>query len=158
MFVPRQIEAGRGGRVRLRLDARECLFLGGLLDELEESLAEPDDPSLRRLFPPAYSDPESDEQYRSLVRGQLVSGRLGALRIMRSTLESKELSPEQADSWLRVLNDLRLMLGTRLDVTEELDFEAFDESDPQAQDLAIYGYLSWLQEQLVEALQTASGR
>ena len=158
MRMPRQIEAGRGGRVRLRLDEREALFLGELLDELEERLAEPDDPSLRRLFPPAYSDPESDEQYRSLVRGQLLSGRLDALRTMRATLGHKELSPEQADAWLRVLNDLRLMLGTRLDVTEELDFEDFDPAEPQAQELAIYGYLSWLQEQLVAALQTASGR
>jgi hypothetical protein len=50
-----------------------------------------------------------------------------------------------------VLNDLRLVLGTRLDVTEEMDFD-LDPSDPSAAELAVYAYLSWLQEQLVEAL------
>ena len=89
---------------------------------------------------------------------QNVSGTSLQSDVMRATLGHRELSPEQADAWLRVLNDLRLMLGTRLDVTEELDFEDFDPAEPQAQELAIYGYLSWLQEQLVAALQTASGR
>ena len=48
------------------------------------------------------------------------------------------------------------MLGTRLDVGEEIDFEELDLQDPRGRDLAVYGYLSWLQEQLVEVLQPAS--
>jgi hypothetical protein len=154
--VPRQIERS-GDRVRLNLDAHELLLLRELLDELEALLADPDDPAVRRLFPPAYADRANDEQYRSLVRDQLVSGRSKALATVRDTLSNETLDLDEAEEWLRALNDLRLVLGTRLDVTEELDYEQLDVNDPRGRELAVYGYLSWLQEQLVEALQT-SGR
>jgi hypothetical protein len=148
----------KGDQVRLRLDVHERLLLTELLDELERLLDDPDDPELRRLFPPAYSDRFDDEQYRSLVRDQLVSGRAKALATVRETLAAETLDLDQADQWLRALNDMRLVLGTRWDVTEQLDFARLDPSDPRGRELAIYGYLSWLQEQLVEALQSASGR
>ena len=157
MLFHRQIR-GDGDRVRLSLNAGEQLLLRDLLDQLEPLLADPDDPALRRLFPPAYSDDESDEQYRSLVRDQLVTGRAKALATMRATLGSDTLDLEQADAWLRALNDLRLVLGTRLEVSEEVDYEDLDVEEPRGRDLAIYGYLAWLQEQLVDALQPASGR
>ena len=154
--MPRQIERS-GDRVRLNLDAHELLLLQGLLEELETLLADPHDPALRRLFPPAYSDRANEEQYRSLVGDQLVSGRSKALATVRATLASESLDLDQAEHWLRALNDLRLVLGTRLDVTEELDYEQIDLNEPRGRELAVYGYLSWLQEQLVEALQPASG-
>jgi hypothetical protein len=157
MLFHRQIR-GDGDRVRLSLNAGEQLLLRDLLDQLEPLLADPDDPALRRLFPPAYSDDESDEQYRSLVRDQLVTGRAKALATMRATLGSDTLDLEQADAWLRALNDLRLVLGTRLEVSEEVDYEDLDVEEPRGRDLAVYGYLAWLQEQLVDALQPASGR
>ena len=157
MLFHRQIR-GDGDRVRLSLNAGEQLLLRDLLDQLEPLLADPDDPALRRLFPPAYSDDESDEQYRSLVRDQLVTGRAKALATMRATLGSDTLDLEQADAWLRALNDLRLVLGTRLEVSEEIDYEDIDVEEPRGRDLAVFGYLAWLQEQLVDALQPASGR
>jgi hypothetical protein len=153
----RQIRRDRDGGVRLSLNANEQLLLRDLLDQLEPLLGDPDDPALRRLFPPAYSDDESDEQYRSLVRDQLVYGRTKSLGTVRATLGEQTLSPEQADDWLRALNDLRLVLGTRLEVNEDLDYERIDLDEPRGRDLAVYGYLAWLQEQLVDALQ-ASGR
>lgn len=128
------------------------LLLRDLLRELETLLEDPDDPALRRLFPEAHDDPESEEQYRSLVRDQLVTGREKAVAVVRDTLEQETLDADEADAWLRALNDLRLVLGTRLDVTEDLDYEKLDLNEPRGRDLAIYGYLSWLQEQLVEAL------
>ena len=157
MFLPRQIRR-KGDRVRLNLDAHEQALLGELLDQLEPLLAETDDPSVRRLFPPAYSDEKSDDQYRSLVRDQLVRGRARSLATMRDTLADEAIDLEQADEWLRALNDLRLVLGTRLDVSEELDYESLDLDTPRGRDLAVYGYLAWLQEQLVDALQPASGK
>jgi Domain of unknown function (DUF2017) len=51
-----------------------------------------------------------------------------------------------------VLNDARLMLGTRLDVSEETDFGAVDPEDPDAQELAVYAFLTFLQGELVEAV------
>ena len=157
MCLPRQIRR-KGDRVRLYLDAHEQAILRELLDQLEPLLAETDDPSVRRLFPPAYSDEKSDDQYRSLVRDQLVRGRARSLATMRDTLADEAIDLEQADEWLRALNDLRLVLGTRLDVSEELDYESLDLDTPRGRDLAVYGYLAWLQEQLVDALQPASGK
>ena len=157
MFLPRQIRR-TGDRVRLNLDANEQALLRQLLDQLEPLLAEPDDPSMRRLFPPAYSDEQDDDQYRSLVRDQLVRGRARSLGTMRDTIANDAIDLEQADEWLRALNDLRLVLGTRLEVTEDLDYESIDLDTPRGRDLAVYGYLAWLQEQLVDALQPASGR
>jgi hypothetical protein len=143
----------KGDRVRVNLEVHERLLLGDLLDELEGLLDDPDDPELRRLFPPAYSDRADDEQYRSLVHGQLVSGRSKALAAVRETLAGETLDLEQADQWLRALNDMRLVLGTRWDATEQLDYGTLDLNEPRGRELAVYGYLSWLQEQLVEALQ-----
>ena len=152
MFVPKQIERDGAGGVRLRFHEGEVLLLRDLLDELEGLLEDPDDPALRRLFPQAHDDPESEEQYRSLVRDQLLGGRSKAIAVVRDTLGKEALDPDEADTWLRALNDLRLVLGTRLDVTEDLDYENLDLSEPQGRDLAVYGYLTWLQEQLVEAI------
>ena len=143
----------KGDRVRVNLEVHERLLLGELLDELEGLLEDPDDPEVRRLFPPAYSDRADDEQYRSLVRNQLVSGRSKALATVRETLAVETLDLEQADQWLRALNDMRLVLGTRWDVTEQLDYGTLNLNEPRGRELAVYGYLSWLQEQLVEALQ-----
>ena len=158
MFLPRQIRR-KGDRVRLNLDAHEQALLRELLDQLEPQLADPDDPSMRRLFPPAYSDER--EATTSTARSSATSsfaGAPGRSRRCATRSRNEEIDLEQADEWLRALNDLRLVLGTRLDVSEELDYESIDLDTPRGRDLAVYGYLAWLQEQLVEALQPASGR
>jgi len=152
VFLPRQIERDAAGGVRLHFREDEVLLLRELLAELAALLEDPDDPALRRLFPPGHADREREEQYRSLVRDQLVAGRSNALAAVLDTLGRETLSPDEADAWLRALNDLRLVLGTRLDVTEEIDYEELDLHEPQGRELAVYAYLSWLQEQLVEAL------
>jgi Domain of unknown function (DUF2017) len=125
--------------------------------ELGALLEEPDDPDLRRLFPPAHDDAEQQEEYHDLVHGQLLDGRKNALRTFERTLDAQTLTAQDADSWLRVLNDMRLILGTRLDVTEETMLADLDPNDPDAQQYAVYGYLSWLQEQLVAALSADVG-
>jgi hypothetical protein len=157
MYLPQKIERDPTGGVRLNFDEDELLLLRELLVDLEALLQDPDDPAVRRLFPPAHDDLESEEQYRSLVRGQLVSGRAEALATVRDTLGRKRLSLEEGDAWLRALNDLRLVLGTRLDVTEDIDFEQLDPRKPRDRDLAVYAYLSWFQEELVEALNLPPG-
>lgn len=152
MFLPRQIERDAAGGVRLHFREEEVLLLRELLAELESLLEDPDDAAVRRLFPPAHADRESEAQYRSLVRDQLVAGRSKALVTVRDTLGREALNAEEAEAWLRALNDLRLVLGTRLDVSEDVDWEDIDVHEPRGRDLAVYAYLSWLQEQLIEAL------
>jgi hypothetical protein len=148
----RQIERDSAGGVRLRFAEEELFLLRELLAQLEPLLEDPDDPAVRRLFPPAHAEPENEEQYRSLVRDQLVAGRAKALVTVRETLGKEKLNAEETEAWLRALNDLRLVLGTRLDVSEDVDWEEIDVHEPRGRDLAVYAYLSWLQEQLIEAL------
>jgi uncharacterized protein DUF2017 len=141
------------GGIRLRLSPDERALLVGLTGELRALLeVEPDDPSLRRLFPPAY-DREADQRaYLELIGDSLLDGRREALAVLEQTADREQLTAEEADAWLRALNDLRLVLGTRLDVQEDTFASEPDLTDPRGQALAVYGYLSWLQEQLVEAL------
>jgi hypothetical protein len=83
---------------------------------------------------------------------ELLNGRREALELLARTANQKRLSADEADAWLRALNDLRLVLGTRLDVQEDMLLDNLRPDDPRASGLAIYGWLSWLQEQLVAAL------
>ncbi len=153
MAFRRQIRRGRGGEILLRLREDERELLRTLCAELRVRIEEdPADDDLRRLFPPAHTDDaDADDDYRRLVGNQLVNGRTQALETVQRTADSDSLSAAEAEAWLTVLNDLRLVLGTRLDVTEEMSFD-LDPSDPRTPELALYAYLSWLQEQLVEAL------
>jgi hypothetical protein len=136
------------GDVLVRLSAEERSLLLGLVAELRAQLeGESRDPTLRRLFPPAYDDEEDERAYRELAGDELLSGRRQALELLAATARSDRLSATEADAWLRALNDLRLVLGTRLDVQEDMPIDR-----PKSPEHAVYVYLSWLQEQLVAAL------
>jgi uncharacterized protein DUF2017 len=151
--IRRRIQRRRGGGFRVNLPGEERELLGVLVAELRERVRdEREDPDLRRLFPPAHADdPDAEAEYRQLVGHQLDHKRARAAETVLATLDGRSLSAEEAEAWLTVLNDLRLVLGTRLDVTEEMSWNV-DPGDPRASELAVYAYLSWLQEQLVEAL------
>jgi hypothetical protein len=136
------------------LSPPERELLRALPAELELLLDAPEDPDLRRLFPAAYEDAAAQDEYARLVGGELFDGRRRALATIRETVGRERLTAEQAESWLTGLTALRLMLGTRLDVRED-EVPSFDPSDPRAQEWAVYFYLSWLQEQLVEAMAGA---
>jgi hypothetical protein len=141
------------GGVRLQLSQEERALLVGLTAELRALLeGTQDDPSLRRLFPPAYDDEADELAYRELTSDSLLDGRREALELLAQTADREQLSADEADAWLRALNDLRLVLGTRLDVQEDTFASEPDLNDPRGHALAVYGYLSWLQEQLVAAL------
>jgi Domain of unknown function (DUF2017) len=153
MFAPKPIERDRRGGFRLRLSDGERELLRTLPAELQALLgSEPDDPALRRLFPPAYDeDEEGEAEYRRLMADDLLEGRRRALRLVQETAGRDRLTAEELDAWLRALNDLRLVLGTKLGITEEMYDLEIDPAHPQAYELSVYGYLSWLQEQLVAA-------
>jgi Domain of unknown function (DUF2017) len=155
----------RHGDVVARLDPAEVGIVGLLLDQLEQLLAADaddvaGDPVMERLLPDGHrSDPELAADYRELTESSLRSGKSDDLAIVRATLPDGggevRLDPDQAASWLRTSNDLRLALGTRLDITE--DTEPPDEiADEQDQQLAVYYWLTALQGSLVDAL--ADGR
>jgi hypothetical protein len=134
------------------LTDEERVVLRTLPGQLREIL-HTDDPALRRLHPPAYQDdPEREAEYRRLVRDDLLRERLQALEVMEATIDAGTLDQEQMAAWLGAINDLRLVLGTRLDVTEEMYEEGISPEDPRAATFALYQYLGWLEEQVVAAL------
>ena len=153
MFPFRRIRRTRKGQFQLRLPPEERELLRSLPAQLRELLGT-DDPALERLFPPAYTDdPAGNEEYRQLMRDDLVQARVGALDVMEATVDAEHLDEDQVTAWLSALNDLRLVLGTRLDVTEDMyDDPPVDPGDARAAPFAIYTYLGWLEEQVVEAL------
>jgi hypothetical protein len=141
----------RRGDFRVRLLPRERELLRGLPDQLRELLAA-GDPSVARLFPAAYADNDAADEYDRLVHGELRHGKLAALRVLEETADAETLSSQQLNAWLGALESLRLVLGTQLDVTEETYADPPAATDPKAALFALYGWLSWLQEEVVEAL------
>jgi hypothetical protein len=159
MYPDARIAPARDGGVLLRLPPEERELLLQLRGELLSLFANaPDDPSLERLFPPAYDDERDAAEYRRLTQDELQAGHREALDVLESTAGRDRLTAEEADAWLRALNELRLVLGTRLDVREDTFAGGLDLGDPRAPELAVYGYLTWLQESLVEALSAKPGR
>jgi hypothetical protein len=158
--------SARGGDVVARLDPPEAVIVGLLLDQLEQLLAADaadvtGDPVMARLLPDGHrSDPEMAADYRELTETSLRSGKADDLAIVRATLPEGggevRLDPDQAAAWLRSSNDLRLALGTRLDISE--DTEPPEEvTGEQDQQLAVYYWLTALQGSLVDALVAGRG-
>ena len=141
----------RDGDYRVTLSGRERELLRALPGQLRELLSE-DDASLVRLFPPAYAnDEQADAEFRHLVRDGLVDGKLAALGVLERTAAAERLDESELGAWLGALESLRLALGTRLDVTEET-YAELDPRDPRSPELALYAWLSWLQEEVIQAL------
>lgn len=142
----------RHGRFRLHLPRRERVLLRGLPGQLRE-LLDAGDPAIDRLFPPAHpDDARLEEDYRSMVGQGLREERRSALQVMEGTIDAEELDEDQVSSWLSALNDLRLVLGSRLEVTEEMYETGIPEDDPRHAPFALYVYLGWLEEHVVAAL------
>ncbi|ELS53529.1 DUF2017 domain-containing protein [Streptomyces viridochromogenes] len=154
-------------------------------DPLAELFAEgpsepPADPVLRRLFPDAYSDPEGTPQakeaeeqraysaeFRRYTENDLRAGkRDNAVAVIRSLDELSsasageggavlKLSVEESQRWLGALNDLRLAIGSRLEITDEDDTDLLyrlPDEDPRKPMVMAYLWLGGLQETLVATL------
>ncbi|MEV8538641.1 DUF2017 domain-containing protein [Streptomyces sp. NPDC051572] len=153
-------------------------------DPLAELFAEgpsepPADPVLRRLFPDAYTDPEQapdspqdaeermahSAEFRRFTENDLRAGkRENALAVVR-TLDALtlggdggailKLTAEESRQWLGSLNDLRLAIGSRLDITDEDDTDdlyRLPDEDPRKPMVMAYLWLGGLQETLVNTL------
>jgi hypothetical protein len=152
LFRRRRVTLSKRGTYEVQLPDPERDLLAHLVDQLRELLTETtDDPSVRRLFPTAYNeDVERDREYQQLVRDELLERRLAALATVEATLADPHLTEEQLTAWLSAVNDLRLVLGTRLDVSEDpITIEA---DDPDAPAYAVYEYLGFLLSEVVDAL------
>jgi Domain of unknown function (DUF2017) len=119
----------------------------------------PQDPALARLLPDAYrDDPDAAGEFRRFTEQSLRTAKQASARTVLDTLPSGggpvKLSGEQAQSWLRALNDVRLALGVRLGVTEEFEeqWQELDSLDPRSAAFEVYAWLGGVQESLVQAL------
>lgn len=160
MRDPRVVRARDGSfEIDIPSDQRDVLrSLPGQLRELLADVSPGDDPALRRLFPTAdVDDADHAAEYERMVRDDLVAQRNAAIDAMERTLDADRLSEDELVGWLGAVNDLRLVLGTRLDVTEETTEADFSRRDPRANAYALYVYLSYLEEQIVEALSDEGG-
>ncbi|MEX2421595.1 MAG: DUF2017 family protein, partial [Actinomycetota bacterium] len=153
----RRVKRSRAGDFVLRIPPPERDVLGKLPEMLRGLLEQDDrtDPALRRLFPSAYpDDEEAAVEFESVVRDDLVAQRTAAIETMERTLQASRLTEDELLAWLAAMNDLRLVLGVRLAVTEESTVEDF-EGDPETQAAyGLYAYLSYLEEDVVLALSS----
>lgn len=123
------------------------------------------DPVVSRLFPDIYPDqPEESRDFRLYTEGDLKTGKIDQAGAILAALPDEgegevRLDGEAAEAWLRAINDARLAMGTRLDISAETDLsEELDQAllvDPSSSrvfQLSVYAYLGYLQESLLNAL------
>lgn len=130
----------------------------------------PTDPAVARLFPEAYGD-EDDElraasaEFRRFTENDLrTRKRDDALAVVR-TLDALSpvgdggavlrLTEDECRNWLGSLNDLRLTIGTRLEVSDEEEdgsLYRLPDSDPRKPLVMAYLWLGALQETLIGTL------
>lgn len=156
MVSSRAIDEG----IELRLERHEARLLGELLDEMEKLLEAElprEEPVTGRLFPQAYQDPDDDAKYRDLVGDELRTEKLHAVRTVRGQLGGRggvraKISPAEMTRWLTLLTDLRLAIGTRLEMTEEKMSVEPQPDDPEGPALSVLHWLGWVQESLLAAM------
>jgi hypothetical protein len=119
----------------------------------------PEDPVLARLLPDGYrDDPDAAGEFRKYTESGLRNAKQQAALQMLDTLPDAggriQLTPDQAQAWLKALNDVRLALGVRLDVTEDFEqqWAKLKQDDPQWAAYEVYAWLGAVQESLVQAL------
>jgi len=122
------------------------------------------DPVLERLFPRAYLDPteeEAEAEWQRFSHDDLMDGRRRSLETVEQTLAGAverrgrlelTLTEEESQAWLAVINDARLALGTRLEVTEDMDLSRLNTDDPDTAPYAVYWWLGVLEERLIAVL------
>lgn len=158
------------GSVVGMLDARES---SSPPDELEEitgmkagNTRPPDDPTLQRLLPDFYragdrepDPPVSADSLNAALRGlhepDIIEAKRVAAQQLLDTIPERggrfELTEQQANGWIAAVNDIRLALGTMLDIGPNGP-DRLPADDPMAARLGVYQWLTVLQEYLVVAL------
>lgn len=143
----------RGETIRVVLDP-DILDVLESLPEMLDSIGETDrDPAALRLSPRAHpEDAVAESKFQELTADELARARGLDRREYAETIEAvragKNMDPEQAESWLRVIGEARLALGARLGIEHD-GWEATASNDPT---YALLGYLGFLQEELVAAV------
>lgn len=148
----RRISPRRDGSFSIKLRDEERAVLASMPGQLIE-LLEQGDASLARLFPPAYADDmDRDREFRRLMHDDLLATKRESAEILAATSNATVLDEAQMLRWMGAINDLRLVIGTQMDIREETDDDDFDEEDPGFQRYIVYRFLTHLLGLIVEAL------
>lgn len=173
----------RRGRYIVTLAAVEAALLANLIDQLRTLITErrqqasddplaaltgvamgpataPEDPAMARLLPAFHrADAELSAGLRMLREPEVLAAKYDAAAAMRASLPEAggtiRLDEPAARSWLLTLNDIRLILGVRLSITEDEPIPATVRADPTGGEHAMfvtYQWLTALQESLAQAL------
>ncbi len=140
----------RDGQISVRLDDTMRALIKQVTEELREVLLVEDPELTKRLYPTAYPDDEVlEDGYQEIVHDQLLMQRLDGIDQLQASIDDEEISVETADAWMNTINQIRLVLGTKLDVGEEQ--VEIDQEDPEATSMVIYQVLSHILEELTSA-------
>jgi hypothetical protein len=141
----------RLNRVELRLDRREREILLRIVDELRPGLG--DDPRTRLR---AYDDPSLDADYQRYSRPEVEQVRAADIDAVRTALSAGDdrfrLSEDEALTWIRALNHLRLVAGARLGIEDDGWEDRGDGTILDREEYAMLVTLGWVQENVVAAL------
>ena len=108
------------------------------------------DPAMDRLFPPAYpDDPLADLEFSSALGDAPKDDKLAAIQTVERTANADRLTEEELLAWIGVVNDLRLILGTRLEVTDDPDDEGPAPDDPSREAYEVYLFLGMLLQEML---------
>ncbi|KQU66561.1 DUF2017 domain-containing protein [Phycicoccus sp. Root101] len=154
-----RIVAGLGGiGMGISLAADDQVQLAG-------GVPAPRDPALDRIFPTANrQDDQIAAEFRQLTEQGLRARKtenLDTAIAALAHLDDQKVSLDQAQAVALVvaLTDVRLVLGERLGLKQDDDLELIEEQvsslqedDPAVYALAVYDFLTWLQETLAHAL------
>jgi len=150
----RRIKRTRRG-FDVRLPEEERGVLRTLPDQMRALLDEGDrdDPVMRRLYPSAHLDDEAaSAEFDAVTRDDLTDERRRSLDELIRTIDAPTGSAAGEFPYSQAVNDVRLVLGVRLAVTEETAPHDFDGDETAAASYALYAYLSYLEEEIVDAL------
>lgn len=132
----------------------ERLFLGDVVPMLVGVGASGDDPAATRLNVPVYlDDPTSNEEWWRLMGPELGDARKVDRRIFANVIAAPGpvvFDEGDADAFLRVVNEARLVLGARLGIEVEEDHDRVPMEGRRALD-----YLGFIQDELTEELTRA---
>lgn len=146
----RHFRSTRDG-VKVSLTDEERVFLGDVIPLLAGVGSQGDDSAAERLRVPVYlDDPEANDEWWRLMGEDLQAARKADRNVFSKVIEAGDpvtITGEEADAFLRVLNEARLVLGARLGIEVEEDYESLPEESRD-----VMGYLGFLLEELTVEL------
>ncbi len=139
-------------RFTVNLGTRERAVVKAVCEDLVGALEDPAaEPLLRRVYPVAHTtDASIDAAYQEMVHSDLVTSRRQALERIIASTDEKDLDRSQLEAWMIGLNTVRLVLGTRLDVSEDMPPE-LEPDDPDIPAWAVYEFLGGVLDAIVRS-------